>query len=125
MGKRAEAEDEYRKGLAIQQKLAADYPTVTRYRASLVTSHITLGVLYLNQRKHQEAIEQARFAIRADSKFPNAHALLGLVLQQSGDIPAARAALAEAARLDPRFKPLLAKLPPPLPVAPPPREAKR
>ena len=39
--------------------------------------------------------------------------------------PGARAALTEAARLDPRWKGMLAKLPPPLPVAPPPREVVR
>ena len=43
-------------------------------------------------------------------------------LQQTDDIPGARAALTEAARLDPkRFGPP-PKQPPPLPTAPPPRE---
>ena len=59
-----------------------------------------------------------------DPKFADGHALLASALERSGDIPGARAALTEAARLDKRWAPLLAKLPP-VAVAPPPREAKR
>src|SRR5579871_4898341 len=60
----------------------------------------------------------ARAAIKADPKYSNAHALLGMSMQQTGDIPGARAALTEATRLDKKWEPLLAKLPP-IPVTPP------
>ena len=41
----AEAEAEFRTGLAIQQKLADDNPAVTDFRIRLASSHINLGVL--------------------------------------------------------------------------------
>ena len=44
-GKPAEAEAEFRKGLAIQQKLADDNPAVTDFRSRLASSHNNLGVL--------------------------------------------------------------------------------
>ena len=42
-GKPAEAEAEYRKALAIQQKLADDNPALTEFRTSLAGSHNNLG----------------------------------------------------------------------------------
>jgi cytochrome c-type biogenesis protein CcmH/NrfG len=90
-------------------------------------SHYSLGALYMNQQNWEEAIVQARSAIKADPTLAITHAMLGAALQKTGDIAGARAALTEAVRLDPKspqWKALLAKLPPPLPVAPPPRERK-
>jgi hypothetical protein len=50
--------------------------------------------------------------------------LLGELLLRTGDIPGARAAWTEAARLDKQWASMLAKLPP-VPLAPPPREVTR
>jgi Flp pilus assembly protein TadD len=78
-------------------------------------------VAYFQLKQYPDAIACAQEAIRINPKYPNAHVLLGVTLQQMGDIPGARAALTEAARLDPkRWGPRLAKLPP-VTVAPPPR----
>ena len=44
-GKPAEAEAEYRKAMAIQQKLADDNPAVTEFRSNLAMSHNNLGWL--------------------------------------------------------------------------------
>ncbi len=48
MGKIAEAEAEFRKALAIQQKLADDNPAVTAFRDSLAISHNNLANLLSN-----------------------------------------------------------------------------
>jgi tetratricopeptide (TPR) repeat protein len=90
-------------------------------------AHNNLGVVYLQQKKYPEAIACARAAIEIEPAFSNAHAMLGDLLFRTGDIRGARAALTEAARLDSRWQPMLAKLPPvaPLPVAPPPHEVNR
>jgi cytochrome c-type biogenesis protein CcmH/NrfG len=81
-------------------------------------------VLHVDQRNYPDAMACARAAIRTDPKVANGHALLADVLWRSGDVSGCRAALTEAARLDPRFRTALARLPP-LDVAPPPREAQR
>jgi len=75
-------------------------------------AHNNLGSIYLQQKKYSEAMACAREAIKANPKYSNAHALLGFALQQTGDIAGARAALTEATRLDKRWAPMLAKLPP-------------
>ncbi len=127
LGKWVEAEDAFRTGLTVRQKLAAEFPAVPQYRTDLATSHTYLGLLYQEQGKHEKSIEQARFSLQADPERAFTHLLLGLSLQQTGDIPGARTALTEAARLDPQFKGRLADLEkqfPPPPVAPPPREKK-
>ena len=87
-------------------------------------AHTNLGSMYLEQKNYPEAIACARAAIGANPKLANAHALLGLTLQRTGDLPGARVELTEAARLQPRFRSLLARLPP-APVAPPPRAVRR
>jgi Flp pilus assembly protein TadD len=84
-------------------------------------AHTNLGALDFDQKKYPEALACAREALRGDPKYADVHALLGLALQRTGDLAGARAALTEAARLDERFAPLLATLPPG-PLAPPPRE---
>ena len=89
-------------------------------------AHFNLGEIYRQQERYAEAIACARDAIKADPIFSNAQAMLGLALRDSGDIPGARVALTEAARLDPkRWAASLANLPPATPVAPAPREVNR
>jgi tetratricopeptide (TPR) repeat protein/tRNA A-37 threonylcarbamoyl transferase component Bud32 len=99
---------------------------ITAYKEALThdpksaNAHTNLGAVYLAQKKYPEAIACARAAIESNPQHSNAHALLGHLLQLRGDLPGARAALTEAAELDPRWKPMLAKLPP-VPIAPAPR----
>ena len=118
----------YNLGIALKDKgdvegAIAAYKEAIQLDPKYAEAHTNLGAIYLGQKKYAEAIGCAREAIKTDPKFSNAHAMLGSALQRSGDITGARAALTEAARLDKRWAPLLAKLPP-IPVAPPPREVK-
>ncbi len=111
MGDLKGAEASYREAIRLDPKLAAAYSN--------------LGAVYLNRDDLPEAIRWARTATQIDPTYPNAFALLGHLLFKSGDIPGARAALTEAARLNPpRYSSLLARLPP-LTIAPPPREVRR
>ncbi len=114
-------------GAALGAKGDAD-GAIASYRRAIVLdpghapAHINLGVIYLQQRKYAECIACARAAIKADPKYSNAHAMLAEALLRIGDLAGARAALTEATRLDKRWAGSLAKLPPELSVAPPPRE---
>jgi eukaryotic-like serine/threonine-protein kinase len=63
LGKRPEAEYEHRKGLAIQEKLVAEFPTVPEYRRELACSCNNLGRLLAGLRKLPEAEEQYRDAL--------------------------------------------------------------
>jgi tetratricopeptide (TPR) repeat protein/predicted Ser/Thr protein kinase len=84
-----------------------------------------LGSLYIQLRRYPEAIECARAALEIDPKYAHAHATLGVALGKAGDHSGARAALTQAARLDPpRWGPVLAGLKP-LEAAPPPHDAAR
>ena len=62
-GKPAEAEAEYRKALAIWQKLADDNPAVTDFRSSLACSHRNLGDLLSKTGKPAEAEAEFRKAL--------------------------------------------------------------
>ncbi len=62
-GKPAEAEAEYRKGLALQQKLADDNPAVTGSAAAWRASHNNLGCLLWNTGKPAEAEAEFRKAL--------------------------------------------------------------
>jgi tetratricopeptide (TPR) repeat protein/tRNA A-37 threonylcarbamoyl transferase component Bud32 len=119
----------YTLGNALKSKKDRDgaiaaYQEAIRHNPGYAEAHTNLGGVYLAQKKYPEAIASARAAIKADPKLSNAHALLGDLLQRTGDLAGARAALTEAARLDSRWKPYLAKLPP-VPTAPPPRPSER
>ena len=59
----AEAEAEYRKALAIQQKLADDNPAVTEFRSGLAHSHNNLGILLCETGKPAEAEAEYRKAL--------------------------------------------------------------
>ena len=63
LGKRPEAEQQYRKALTIQEQLAADFPAVPAYRQDLAISHNSLGVLLAGLGKRPEAEEQYRKAL--------------------------------------------------------------
>jgi cytochrome c-type biogenesis protein CcmH/NrfG len=74
-------------------------------------------VRFISSRRDIRKPFSARTAIKVDPKYSNAHAMLSDILLRTGDISGARIALTEAARLDKRWSPTLAKLPP-IPVAP-------
>ena len=120
----------YNLGIALKGKgdidgAIAAYKEAIKHDPKLASAHTNLGAIYRQQKKYVEAVACAREAIKADSNYSYAHALLGETLRESGDIPGARVALTEAARPDKRWAPLLAKLPPAVPVAPAPREVNR
>src|SRR5262249_23199781 len=75
VGKRPEAEGQYRKALAIQEKLADDFPDVPEYRRHLSNCHNNLGNLLGLLGKRPEAKEQLgkALAIRQelDDEFPD------------------------------------------------------
>ncbi len=74
-GKSSEAEAEYRKALAIQQKLADDNPTVTEFRDSLAVSHINLGILLTNYTgRSSEAETECRKALAIQQKLADDNA---------------------------------------------------
>ena len=62
-GKPAEAEAEYRKALALWQKLADDNPAVTEFRSGLAESHGCLGALLSKTGKPAEAEAEFRKAV--------------------------------------------------------------
>ncbi len=113
-------------GMALEDKgdpagAIAAYKEAIRIEPRYVLAHNSLGALYLRQQKYAEAIDCARAALREDPTYPQPLATLGLALLRTGDVPNARAALAQAAKLDQQYGPLLARLPAPA-VAPAPRE---
>ena len=67
--KKSEAEAEYRKAIALRQKLADDYPAVTEFRSDLARSHNNLGVLLSDTGKPAEAEAEYRKAIALDQKL--------------------------------------------------------
>jgi tetratricopeptide (TPR) repeat protein len=69
LGKRAEAEAAYRQALAIQDKLAGEYPAVPQYRQELATSHNNLGILHARLGKRAEAEEAYRKALAIHEKL--------------------------------------------------------
>ena len=69
LGKRPEAEEQYRKALAIQEKLAAEFPAVPDYRKDLAPSHNNLGILLAGLGKRPEAEEQYRKALAIQEKL--------------------------------------------------------
>ena len=69
IGKRPEAEEQYRKALSIQEKLATDFPAVSGYRQTLAWSHDNLGNLLRNLGKRPEAEENCRKALSIKEKL--------------------------------------------------------
>ena len=68
-GKPAEAEAEFRKALAIRQKLADDNPAATGFRSGLADSHFDLGILLSNTGKPAEAEAEFRKALAIRQKL--------------------------------------------------------
>jgi serine/threonine protein kinase/tetratricopeptide (TPR) repeat protein len=64
-----EAEEQYRKALAIQEKLAADFPTEQAYAQDLSTSRSNLGTLLVKLGKRPEAEEQFRKSLAIRDKL--------------------------------------------------------
>jgi tetratricopeptide (TPR) repeat protein len=101
------------------------YKEAIRLKPDDIQNYYNLGAVYVELKKFEEAIACAREALKRDSKYADAHALLGFGLQVTGDLSGARAALAEAIRLDSKkWKPIVGALLSQLSreVAPPPRE---
>ena len=69
LGKRGDAEAEYRAALTIQEKLAADFPTVPEYRRELADSHNNLGVLLAGHGKWGEAEAEYRADLTISEKL--------------------------------------------------------
>jgi serine/threonine protein kinase/Flp pilus assembly protein TadD len=69
LGKRAEAEKEYRQALALYEKLAADFPAVPEYRHDLASSHNNLGALLAGLGKRAEAEKEYRQALALYEKL--------------------------------------------------------
>jgi tetratricopeptide (TPR) repeat protein len=68
-GKPSEAEAEYRRALEIQEKLAADNPTVTDYRNLLAIAHNNLGSLLSTMGRSPEAAAEHRAAMAIHEKL--------------------------------------------------------
>ena len=97
-GKPAEAEAEYRKALALWQKLADDDPAVTDFRSSLADSHLNLGNLLSKTGKPAEAEAEYRKALAIQQKLADdnpavtgfrsgladSHFNLGILLSKTG-----------------------------------------
>jgi serine/threonine protein kinase/tetratricopeptide (TPR) repeat protein len=92
-----EARPEYEQGLAIQEKLAAEFPAEPAYRQNLALSHTNLGALLADLGKRAEAEEQYR---------------KGLVIQGTlaADFPAVPDYRTELARIHTNLGVLLAGL---------------
>jgi tetratricopeptide (TPR) repeat protein len=69
LGKRPEAEEQYRQALAHYERLAADFPTMPEYRQELASSHYGLGNLLAGLGKRPEAEEQYRRALALRKKL--------------------------------------------------------
>jgi tetratricopeptide (TPR) repeat protein len=75
LGRPAEAEAAFRQGIAIQEKLAVDFPRVPDYRQALAKGQLSLGTLLLGQGKCAEAEAVLGQALSIQDKlaaeFPN------------------------------------------------------
>ena len=122
-GKPSEAEAEYRKALAIQQKLADDNPAVDRFRSGLARTHHNLGSVLSDTGKSTEAEAEYRKALaiqrklvddnpavtRFRSDLAGNHNNLGILLSNTGKssasggrVPQGAGDPAEAGRRQPR-----------------------
>ena len=69
LGERPEAEAAFRRALAIEEKLAADFPAVPGYRFELANSHNGLGNLLMELRRLPEAEAAFRRALAIDQEL--------------------------------------------------------
>src|SRR5262249_47643311 len=68
-GKRVEAEGQFRKAIAILEKLASDFPAVPVYHQELADNHNTLGNLLSIMGQWAEAEHQLRLALAIREKL--------------------------------------------------------
>jgi serine/threonine-protein kinase len=77
LGQTEEALGGYRDALAIQQKLADDFPAEPTYRKILALTHNNLGILLAEKKQHEKAAEHYHKALVLQKKltgeFPDAH----------------------------------------------------
>ena len=71
---------------------------------------IVVAVTLDRQDRSEEALEHFHEAVRLKPDYADAHANLGAILEQLGDLPAAQASAREALRIDPRHIPAFADL---------------
>jgi tetratricopeptide (TPR) repeat protein len=69
LGNQPEAEEHYRKALAIQEKLLSEFPAIPEYRQDLARSHHSLGILLRGLGKRPEAEEHSRKALAIRQKL--------------------------------------------------------
>jgi tetratricopeptide (TPR) repeat protein len=110
MGKHAEAETAFRQALAVQEKLAAEFPSVPQYRQELGRSHHCMGGLLLELRKFLQAETVFRQALAVREQLAaefasvpqyrqalgDSHNDLGLVLLNLRRFPQAETAFRQA-----------------------------
>ncbi len=113
MNKNAEAEAEYRRALAIHQKLTDDNPANTAFRSALAHSHHDLGYLLRQTLKPAEAEPEFRKALALQQKLADdnpavtefrdrlgfSHQRLGVLLAGAGKSSEAEAELRKALAL--------------------------
>jgi serine/threonine-protein kinase len=63
LGQTEEAIAGYREALAIQQRLADDFPDVPRHRKGLALAHTALGILLADRKQHEKSAEHYRKAL--------------------------------------------------------------
>src|SRR5205085_2380263 len=73
LGKRTEAEAEYRAALKEQERLAAEHPHVPEYRQDLAGSHLNLGALLADLGKRTEAEAEYRAALKECERLAAEH----------------------------------------------------
>src|SRR5262249_53150001 len=76
MGHTAEAQESFRKVLAISERLARDNPTVTQYQSGLAMSHITIGLLLVGAGRRVEALESFRRAVAINERLARDYPLI-------------------------------------------------
>jgi tetratricopeptide (TPR) repeat protein len=112
-GKAVEAQAAYRKAVAVQEKLARNFPGVAEYRFDLASSHVSLGGVLLQTGRLKEAEAGTRRAValleRLVAEFPTlgpyrqelarAYEHLGQVLRATGRANEADAILRRAEQI--------------------------
>jgi tetratricopeptide (TPR) repeat protein len=69
LGRSRDSENAYRRGVALGQELAADFPTRPEFRQELALTHNTLGILLLNTGRLKEAESAYREALAIQKKL--------------------------------------------------------
>ena len=88
-----EAEEEFRKGIALGTELGLKYSYL----------HYNLGILHVYQGRHNEAEQEFRRAVQMNPEDAMSYHNLGLLFEQRGDGQQAETSFRRAAELDPRL----------------------